>query len=102
MAASIELIREAGVDALTVAEVGRRVGVSSAAPYKHFERRPRLSRHRHLRRGAACPRRHGRGCPGDHPPGQDRSPAVGPSRNRALRIITGSLLLGRIVSPAAT
>ncbi|WPB76926.1 TetR/AcrR family transcriptional regulator [Archangium violaceum] len=42
--ASIELIREEGVDALTVAEVGRRVGVSSAAPYKHFADRPALLR----------------------------------------------------------
>ena len=42
--ASIELIREEGVDALTVAEVGRRVGVSSAAPYKHFADRQALLR----------------------------------------------------------
>jgi AcrR family transcriptional regulator len=42
--ASLELIREEGVDALTVAEVGRRVGVSSAAPYKHFADRPALLR----------------------------------------------------------
>ncbi|OJH34911.1 TetR/AcrR family transcriptional regulator [Cystobacter ferrugineus] len=42
--ASIELIREDGVDALTMAEVGRRVGVSSAAPYKHFEDRQALLR----------------------------------------------------------
>lgn len=40
--ASIELIREQGVEALTVAEVGRRVGVSSAAPYKHFPDRRAL------------------------------------------------------------
>ncbi|WP_375769586.1 TetR/AcrR family transcriptional regulator [Archangium gephyra] len=40
--ASIELIQEEGVDALTVAEVGRRVGVSSAAPYKHFADRQAL------------------------------------------------------------
>jgi AcrR family transcriptional regulator len=42
--ASIALIEEEGVDALTVAEVGRRVGVSSAAPYKHFEDRQALLR----------------------------------------------------------
>lgn len=42
--ASIELIQEEGVDALTVAEVGRRVGVSSAAPYKHFADRQALLR----------------------------------------------------------
>ena len=42
--ASIELLREEGVDALTVAEVGRRVGVSSAAPYKHFADRLALLR----------------------------------------------------------
>ena len=42
--ASIELIREEGVDALTVAEIGRRVGVSSAAPYKHFADRQALLR----------------------------------------------------------
>ncbi|WP_426753479.1 TetR/AcrR family transcriptional regulator [Myxococcus sp. Y35] len=40
--ASIELIREEGIDALTVAEIGRRVGVSSAAPYKHFADRQAL------------------------------------------------------------
>ncbi|AEI68402.1 TetR/AcrR family transcriptional regulator [Corallococcus macrosporus] len=42
--ASIELIREEGVEALTVAEIGRRVGVSSAAPYKHFADRQALLR----------------------------------------------------------
>jgi AcrR family transcriptional regulator len=42
--ASLELIREEGVEALTVAEVGRRVGVSSAAPYKHFADRQALLR----------------------------------------------------------
>lgn len=42
--ASIALIQEEGVDALTVAEVGRRVGVSSAAPYKHFADRQALLR----------------------------------------------------------
>lgn len=42
--ASIELLREQGVEALTVAEVGRRVGVSSAAPYKHFKDRQVLLR----------------------------------------------------------
>ena len=42
--ASIELIHEEGVEALTVAEVGRRVGVSSAAPYKHFADRQALLR----------------------------------------------------------
>jgi AcrR family transcriptional regulator len=42
--ASIALISEHGVEALTVAEVGRRVGVSSAAPYKHFPDRRALLR----------------------------------------------------------
>ncbi|MGA9524967.1 MAG: TetR/AcrR family transcriptional regulator [Myxococcaceae bacterium] len=42
--ASITLLREEGVEALTVAEVGRRVGVSSAAPYKHFADRQALLR----------------------------------------------------------
>lgn len=39
---SIALISEEGVEALTVAEVGRRVGVSTAAPYKHFPDRRAL------------------------------------------------------------
>lgn len=42
--ASLELLLERGVDALTVAEVGRRVGVSTAAPYKHFADRQALLR----------------------------------------------------------
>jgi len=42
--ASLELLRERGVEALSVAEVGRRVGVSSAAPYKHFADRLALMR----------------------------------------------------------
>ncbi|AKU91802.1 TetR/AcrR family transcriptional regulator [Vulgatibacter incomptus] len=42
--ASLELLREQGLDTLTVAEVGRRVGVSSAAPYKHFADRHALLR----------------------------------------------------------
>lgn len=33
---SIELLAEGGLAALSVAEAGRRIGVSSAAPYKHF------------------------------------------------------------------
>ncbi len=41
---SIELLREGGVDALSVAEAGRRLGVSSAAPYKHFADRRELLR----------------------------------------------------------
>lgn len=41
---SIELLAAEGVEALTVAAVGRRIGVSSAAPYKHFEDRPALLR----------------------------------------------------------
>lgn len=40
----LALAREQGLEALTVAEVGRRVGVSSAAPYKHFADRPALLR----------------------------------------------------------
>lgn len=42
--ASFELLREEGAEALTVAEIGRRVGVSSAAPYKHFADRSALLR----------------------------------------------------------
>lgn len=42
--ASLELLREEGLEALTVAEIGRRVGVSSAAPYKHFADRQALLR----------------------------------------------------------
>lgn len=41
---SIELLREGGVEALNVAEAGRRLGVSSAAPYKHFRDRRELVR----------------------------------------------------------
>lgn len=41
---SIELLREGGLDALNVAEAGRRLGVSSAAPYKHFKDRKELLR----------------------------------------------------------
>lgn len=40
----LALVREQGLEALTVAEVGRRVGVSSAAPYKHFADRTALLR----------------------------------------------------------
>jgi AcrR family transcriptional regulator len=39
---SIELLEEGGVEALSVAEAGRRLGVSSAAPYKHFADRREL------------------------------------------------------------
>lgn len=42
--ASLAVLEERGVEALTVAEVGRRVGVSSAAPYKHFADRQALLR----------------------------------------------------------
>jgi AcrR family transcriptional regulator len=41
---SIELLAEGGLDALNVAEAGRRLGVSSAAPYKHFRDRKALLR----------------------------------------------------------
>jgi AcrR family transcriptional regulator len=34
--AAIDIVAEAGVDGLTMAEVSRRAGVSNAAPYKHF------------------------------------------------------------------
>lgn len=41
---SLELLAEGGLDALNVAEAGRRLGVSSAAPYKHFRDRKALLR----------------------------------------------------------
>lgn len=41
---SIALLEAEGPEALTVAEVGRRVGVSSGAPYKHFPDRQALLR----------------------------------------------------------
>jgi AcrR family transcriptional regulator len=44
VAMSIELLEAGGPDALSVAEVGRRLGVSSAAPYKHFRDRKELLR----------------------------------------------------------
>jgi AcrR family transcriptional regulator len=37
--AALELIAERGLDALSVAEVARRTGVSPAAPYRHFPTR---------------------------------------------------------------
>jgi AcrR family transcriptional regulator len=40
--ASIELIRERGLDDLSLREVARRAGVSPAAPYHHFETRQEL------------------------------------------------------------
>jgi AcrR family transcriptional regulator len=40
--ASIELILERGLDALSLREVARRAGVSPAAPYHHFENRQQL------------------------------------------------------------
>jgi AcrR family transcriptional regulator len=40
--ASLELIREDGLDALSLREVARRAGVSPGAPYHHFESRERL------------------------------------------------------------
>jgi AcrR family transcriptional regulator len=42
--AARELATEVGVDALTVREVSRRAGVSSAAPYHHFSNRVELMR----------------------------------------------------------
>lgn len=42
--ASLEVLGEQGLEGLTVAEVGRRTGVSSAAPYKHFADRQALLR----------------------------------------------------------
>lgn len=41
---SIELIEAEGGEALSVAEAGRRLGVSSAAPYRHFEDKKALLR----------------------------------------------------------
>lgn len=41
---SIELLRTEGMEALSVAEAGRRLGVSSAAPYRHFKDRKELFR----------------------------------------------------------
>lgn len=41
---SVALLESEGADALTVAAVGRRIGVSSAAPYRHFEDRRALLR----------------------------------------------------------
>ena len=35
--AAVQLIGEAGVEALTLREIGLRVGVSRAAPYRHFQ-----------------------------------------------------------------
>jgi AcrR family transcriptional regulator len=40
--AALELIAERGLDALSVAEVARRTGVSPAAPYRHFPTRHAL------------------------------------------------------------
>lgn len=37
VAAAVHLIGEAGVEALTLREIGQRVGVSRAAPYRHFQ-----------------------------------------------------------------
>jgi AcrR family transcriptional regulator len=41
---SIELLEEGGLEGLNVAEAGRRLGVSSGAPYKHFPDRRSLLR----------------------------------------------------------
>ena len=40
--AAWELVREHGLDALTLREVARKVGVTHAAPYHHFESREAL------------------------------------------------------------
>src|SRR5690242_4627498 len=40
--ASLELIAESGLDALSLREVARRAGVSPGAPYHHFESREQL------------------------------------------------------------
>jgi AcrR family transcriptional regulator len=40
--AAVELIAERGVRGFSLAEAGRRVGVSAAAPYRHFEDRESL------------------------------------------------------------
>lgn len=42
LAAALELVTEAGPRGITVAEAARRVGVSVAAPYKHFADRDAL------------------------------------------------------------
>src|SRR4051794_41941606 len=39
---SLDLLAEAGLGAFSVAEVARRLGVSSAAPYRHFPDRDHL------------------------------------------------------------
>ncbi|GLZ56372.1 TetR/AcrR family transcriptional regulator [Actinomycetospora sp. NBRC 106378] len=39
---ALALVAERGIGALSVAEVARRVGVSSGAPYRHFAHRPAL------------------------------------------------------------
>jgi AcrR family transcriptional regulator len=40
--AAIDIVAESGIDRLTMAEVSRRAGVSTAAPYKHFADRDAL------------------------------------------------------------
>ncbi|WP_405550276.1 TetR/AcrR family transcriptional regulator [Streptomyces globisporus] len=42
MESALEAIAEGGVAAVSVADVGRRVGVSAAAPYRHFANRQAL------------------------------------------------------------
>jgi AcrR family transcriptional regulator len=42
VAAALELVAEKGMAGLSVAEVARRAGVSSAAPYRHFAGRTAL------------------------------------------------------------
>ncbi|MCA9627236.1 MAG: TetR/AcrR family transcriptional regulator [Myxococcales bacterium] len=42
--AAVELVSEAGGDALSLRELARRVGVSSAAPYRHFPDKDALLR----------------------------------------------------------
>lgn len=42
LSAALEVVRDAGVGALSLREVARRAGVSSAAPYHHFAHREAL------------------------------------------------------------
>ncbi|MCA9642419.1 MAG: TetR/AcrR family transcriptional regulator [Polyangiaceae bacterium] len=42
--AGVELVAEAGIDALSLRELARRAGVSSAAPYRHFPDKDALLR----------------------------------------------------------
>ena len=40
--AAVQLIGEAGIESLTLREIGQRVGVSRAAPYRHFQDKAEL------------------------------------------------------------